>query len=101
RLTPHRSTLFPYTTLFRSLDQVRRQLLSDGRVCVVTSAAHLANVARYLQKLLAEELEASFLLLPASITGVTRGGSNWRIMLGLRSEERRVGKSGDVGASRV
>jgi hypothetical protein len=66
------------------LDQVRRLLLSDGRVCVVTSAAHLANVARHLQKLLAEELEASFLLLPASITGVTRVGSYWRIMLGLK-----------------
>jgi hypothetical protein len=50
----------------------------------VTSAAHLANVARHLQKLLAEELEASFLLLPASITGVTRVGSYWRIMLGLK-----------------
>ena len=66
------------------LEQVRQQLLSDGRVCVVTSTAHLAKVAKQLQKLLAEELEASFLLLPASITGVARVGSNWRIMLGLK-----------------
>jgi len=66
------------------LEQVRRQLLSDGRVCVVTSATQLPNVATHLQKLLAEELESRFLLLPPSITGIARVGSNWKIMLGLK-----------------
>ena len=66
------------------VDRVKQQLLSDARVCIVTSATHLPNVARHLQKLLAEELEARFLLLPVSITGVLRVGSNWKIMLGLK-----------------
>jgi hypothetical protein len=66
------------------IDRSRQLLLSNARVRVVTDATCISEVSGQLQKLLAEELEANFLLLPASITGVDRVGAKWRITLGLK-----------------
>lgn len=66
------------------LDLVRQRLLSDTDVEVVVNSARLTSVAREIQGLLAEELEAGFLLRPASIIGVRREGADWKIHLQLK-----------------
>ncbi len=66
------------------LDLVRQRLLSDSDLQVVVDSSRLAAVAREIQGLLAEELEAGFLLRPASISGVRREGADWKIHLQLK-----------------
>jgi hypothetical protein len=66
------------------LDLVRQRLLSDSDLQVVVDSSRLAAVAREIQGLLAEELEAGFLLRPASIAGVRREGADWKIHLQLK-----------------
>jgi len=66
------------------LDRVRKILLSEFRVRVVTEPSRLPEVASGLQGLLAEEMEARDLLLPASITAIERNGVAWGITLQVK-----------------
>src|SRR2546425_10433574 len=95
---PPRSTLFPYTTLFRSVrtkrrrsqvDHVRRdQTLAAGDARLPPTAVHLQL-----------ELEATRLADARAVVahrrpgGIHRPGEHVRDR-GVRSEERRVGKEG-------
>jgi hypothetical protein len=66
------------------LDLVRQQLLSNSELQVIVNNSRLPVVAREIQELLAEELEAGFLLRPVSIAGVKREGADWKIHLQLK-----------------
>src|SRR5262249_3381234 len=66
------------------LNLVRQRLLSDPDLQVVVDSSRLAAVAREIQGLMAEEIEAGFLLRPVSIAGVRREGADWKIHLQLK-----------------
>lgn len=66
------------------LDRVRKILLSEFRVRVVTEPSSLPEVASGLQGLLAEEMEARDLLLAVSITAIERKGVAWGITLQVK-----------------
>lgn len=70
--------------LSHSLHHNRQYLVSDARVRLLINSARLTDVAMTLQGLLAEELEAGFLLLPISVSRVEREGMQWRITLQLK-----------------
>ena len=44
----------------------------------------MSNVAKTLQIVLAEELEIDYLVLPISIAGIKRSGSEWKITLQVK-----------------
>lgn len=66
------------------LDRVRKILLNEFRVRLVTEPSRLPEVASGLQGLLAEEMEARDLLLPVSITAIERKGFAWAITLQVK-----------------
>src|SRR5690606_41408140 len=49
-LAPPRSTLFPYTTLFRSNDDVNRQVIAGKEVLIMWAQIGLRPDARYLHR---------------------------------------------------
>ena len=59
-------------------------LIEHGQVQVLTSTTHIAEVAKNLQAFLAEELEIDYLLLPISIAGIKRDGTEWKITLQVK-----------------
>src|SRR3989449_10653295 len=84
---PPRSTLFPYTTLFRSLD---RRRVDDHRLEAPLEGAVLLDVLAVL----VEGRRADALQLPARQRRLQHVGGVDRPLgrPGARSEERRVGK---------
>src|SRR2546430_17645282 len=81
---PPRSTLFPYTTLFRSLIEI------------VTGPDFRSppEARRYLQTL-------KQVLEYAGISDCDMEKGSLRVDANVRSEERRVGKSVDLGGRRI
>src|SRR5437773_10191478 len=75
---PPRSTLFPYTTLFRSLGETLRDIASKGGKKVLVNLGEVS----YLDSSAIGELISGF-------TTITNRGGKLKL---LRSEERRVGK---------
>ena len=59
-------------------------LREHGQVQVLSGTANMSNVAKTLQIVLAEELEIDYLVLPISIAGIKRSGSEWKITLQVK-----------------
>src|SRR3712207_9226296 len=104
---PPRSTLFPYTTFFRSNRDVPHALTERGRAQVAALAEKLQGIqlgafycspilrARQSADILAARLGIDYQLTPALLEydmGVLEGRSDDEGWRRYRSEERRVGK---------
>src|SRR5256885_17046986 len=90
---PPRSTLFPYTTLFRSLDEVvlEQQRLGLGRNDDRLEVGDLAHQGRALGRI--ARVRAEIARHPgAEALGLSHVKDLPRRVLPQRSEERRVGK---------
>src|SRR2546426_11639584 len=83
---PPRSTLFPYTTLFRSLGQARKVLQQSGRRNPGDVEPDLAVSSQDEKRLLHVQRPAAMRHDERKIRKIDRH------VVELRSEERRVGK---------
>src|SRR2546429_7808982 len=83
---PPRSTLFPYTTLFRSIGELRRGLV------ILSASKRRTELERWFENDLLPRFHGRILVVTHSIAdrwGVLDGQCQLK---GTRSEERRVGK---------
>src|SRR5256885_14230138 len=89
---PPRSTLFPYTTLFRSPPKPRRARPGGAGPPAGRKDAGTGTRCRSLR------MDA---VKPRLIEGQGTPESSWQAWFAQRSEERRVGKSVDLGGRRI
>lgn len=64
--------------------QVQEALKTGGSVRLVVSPERMPTVTTDLPALLAEEVEADFLLLPISVRRIDKEGAVWKITLQLK-----------------
>src|SRR5256885_17108042 len=92
---PPRSTLFPYTTLFRSLGAELQVLLGRAKAPRQHADFHMRGVGTGLQTHAGQQARACLLGAAGGGLGVGLLGLPLGVVAaGLRSEERRVGKGG-------
>src|SRR3989454_12802215 len=89
---PPRSTLFPYTTLFRSPAAGRVEVVIELRGAVDVQDFTLANPARLVIDLQGARLVAPVVLYDGQNRGGVKNLRYAQFRAGVRSEERRVGK---------
>jgi hypothetical protein len=66
------------------LNQAKQILRDEGRVLIIAQNDDLPIVSKAVQGLLAEEIEVEYLLMPISITSITRQTEHWFIELQLK-----------------